>query len=252
MEDSNLKTVLRERVEIVALTGTLGVLLVLFELSPVTERALFLSNGAQSPVKAFAASVEPLDASQARREAGQFNRLVDGMRNRRRAAGNGANPGVQRFAYGGDTPPPISMAGPNSVQSDSGAGQPSGGSASSFGGTPPLSPAAPGPNGIAPGTNTTTSSSSGGLATSSSTSSSSGGITTTSTGGVTTTSTTSSTSSSSGGTTTTSSSSGGGSTTPVPSVPEAGTWLTMLLGFFLIGTLIRHGPKAMQTADGQI
>ena len=216
--------------------GGLCILLLVLEVVPQNHRGLLVKDDAVGQAKAFAAVVAPLDPNQSRIERGTLNHLaaVTHGAHKNRRPGRGTPDGQQVFADAGTAPFPATVpadAGSNPNLSDSGQTPGAGGSArSSSGGLSVPNP--PGPLGAG---STTSSSSSGG----------STGGTTTSTGGTTNTSTGGTTTTSTGGTTTTSS---GGTTTPVPAVPEPGTWLTMLVGFFMIGGIIRRRPRSLQAA----
>jgi hypothetical protein len=228
MEQSAKNQLLLEKAGFASVGGVLCALFLLLEFLPQNQRGLLLKDDPRAQAKAFTAVVAPLGAEESRLEGGALNHLADvsrNVRNRNRAGVRGPN-GQQVFADAGPSPVPNGVpAGPSANLSDSGAPASSGGL-----GQNPFTglsvPGQPGPLGAAPAASTTSSSSGGG------TTSSSGG-TTSSTGGTT---------SSTGGTT----SSAGGTTTPVSSVPEPGTWLTMLVGFFMIGGVIRRRPRSLQ------
>ena len=231
MAISEQKRLRFERTGFAALAGMLCALLIVFEIMPKTERALLLKNDAPFQAKAFSATVTPLDPRIARVESDTLNRLSalsDATRRRNfgrrgtngRAAGGA--PDRQVFADAGLAPftgqapdSAANLASPGPPATSDGPG--TSGGFSSAGGSSGVA-SQPGPLGAAPGTSSTTSSTSGGTTSTGSTSTSTGGVTSTGS--------------------TLSSSNGG--TTPVSSVPEPGTWLTMLLGFFMMGAAIRR------------
>ena len=234
-----------------------GALLLVLGFLPRSERAIFSSDGGQSGAKAFVAVVPPLSSRQSEIEGA---RLVRNPPLNRFAAGHRGPAGTQAGASGGvplgtalfaDATPPASPF----VSSDGGGTVPApgGNSAPQLGAPPSIN--FPSPLGGAPALGSTTGSTSGG-ATTSGGSTTSGGLTTsggtTTSGGLTTSGGTTSTSggtttlggtSTSGGTTTSSGgTTTGGSTPPVSSVPEPGTWLMMLFGFFAVGATLRRRP----------
>ena len=215
--------------------GGLFALILVLEFLPQNQRALLLKDDTPAQVKAFAAAVTSLDPSQSRLEGGVLRHLAavsDGAR-RKRLPGQRPTDGQRVFADAGTGPIPSGVpVGANPTLTDAGlpAGSDGGSTSSTSGGIAP--PSQPGPLGAAPGTSTSTSSGSSSSTVGATTSSggASGGITTTSSGGTQTTTTS------------------GGVTTPVSSVPEPGTWLTMLVGFFMIGAVIRRRPRSLQAA----
>jgi len=248
---------LPSRLESASIAGSaaaVGALLLLAGLIPHKERALLLTDG-QLQAKAFAAVVAPLDAQQAQRENALLHNLGHHAARLAGKPAHSASPGLAsptRVLFADAAPPgfpnpaaddPAFAAPPGRVPGAApGSGVPFGDSSSSGGiGAPgPFNPIGAAPN-ISPANQASTSSSSSGGAGPNGTTS--GGTTS----GGTTSGGTSSGGTTSGGAAPGSTTSGGtppnGNPTQTSAVPEPATWLTMICGFFLLGSAIRRQRK---------